>query len=106
MSDIGMPITCVSPDVHGDPKTNTTWYLCTEEGRPVCVGELVSTTRGYPCTIVGGRPPHSINSSGRVYVRFNDAVCDAEYFPSVVRLKWYDDTTMSEQTERGYAQDR
>jgi hypothetical protein len=43
----------------------------------------VTSFRGSHCTVSGGKPPHKLGSTGRVYTS------DGEYFPSVFNLVWH-----------------
>lgn len=56
-------------------------------GLTLSVGARVRTFRGEPCTVVGLRPPHKVDSSGHVTVRFKDGH-EAEFYPSVVGARW------------------
>lgn len=59
------------------------WTLVREDTfADVSLGETVETFRGEKVTLKGGRPPHKIGSTGRIYVDGH------EYFPSVCGLKW------------------
>lgn len=49
-------------------------------------GELFEDFRGNACIVSGGTPPHTISSSGRVYVEY--AKSRREYYPSVVGCEW------------------
>jgi len=54
---------------------------------PVQTGEVVNLGDGRIATVTGGRPPHTENSTGRIYVRFENGVT-GEFFPHVVGAKW------------------
>ena len=65
------------------------WKLInTKTGEPApAYGTEVTDFRGDPCILVDATPPHKEGSSGRVHVRFPEGG-EAEFFPSVVGLKW------------------
>lgn len=50
---------------------------------PVLKGAGVMNFRGETRTITGGRPPHTPNSTGKVWTQDG-----GEYYPSVFGLKW------------------
>jgi hypothetical protein len=66
------------------------WILLHKNGEPVLVGAKVTSFRGSHCTVSGGKPPHKLGSTGRVYTS------DGEYFPSVFNLVWQKTATQGE----------
>ena len=61
-----------------------------QSGDSVLLGDTITRADGEQYVITGGRPPHHGGSTGRVYVKytFEGEEFTAEYFPSVVDLKW------------------
>jgi len=62
--------------------------LCNQDdGRVMDVGEFVKDFRGDEAEITGGRAPHKMGSTGRVYVTYEDGTT-GEYYPGVFNLEW------------------
>jgi hypothetical protein len=66
------------------------WKLIDTNGNELKVGAKVMTFRNEPVTLVGMRPPHTVNSSGHVTVRFRDgrSMNEHEFYAGVVGAKW------------------
>ena len=72
------------------------WVLVREtSGETVKNGALLSDFRGETWILTGGQPPHKPSSTGRVSVRRmlqpvspDSPDTSAEFYPSVVGLKW------------------
>lgn len=54
------------------------------DGTPLKVGDKVKTFRGENRILRGWREPHTINSSGRVFVSTTPNGREEQYFPSVI----------------------
>lgn len=63
------------------------WVLVGADNIPVKAGIRVSS-RDQDYVLKGGRPPHKLGSTGRVYVTAQDRIFDSEFFPTVFGLKW------------------
>lgn len=61
------------------------WELVDKKNRPVKKGAKLKTFRGEPCTLDGFEPPHSPESTGRIYVML-DGQLNA-FYPSVCDLR-------------------
>lgn len=49
------------------------------------------------CTLMGWREPHKPNSTGRIYVRYEDETMNNEYFPGVAgKAEWVPDNWIAE----------
>ena len=59
------------------------WTLVVEEtGDEVNKGDALKTFRGEAAVLEGGRPPHHVGSSGKVYTDLG------VHYPSVYGLEW------------------
>jgi hypothetical protein len=59
-------------------------YLLHDDGRYVKIGDKVTSFRGEKATVTGW--PH--DGRNKVWVRWDDAECGSEYYPTVFDLKW------------------
>ena len=81
----------LAPIVRREPATMEQWELYDEmSGLIYEKGDIVYRSDGEEMILEGGRPPHTVASTGRVFVRWpeDEPHQVAEYFPSVVGLKW------------------
>ena len=83
--------------------SSKSWRLQDADGKPVEVGQLVSTQKDRVEFLMapldgpqlrlfelsGGEPPHKPSSTGRVYGIWSDGN-SGSYFPTVFDLKWVD----------------
>lgn len=69
--------------------TKDGWALL-HKGQPVLEGAEITCSRGEVYRITGGRPPHKLGSTGRVWVHGagEGERATREYFPSVVDCVW------------------
>lgn len=59
------------------------WQLVHETtGKPVNVGDIITSFRGIEYLCTGGMPPHHSGSTGRIMAD------DGEFFPGVFGCKW------------------
>lgn len=58
------------------------WVLFDKDDQVVIPGAQLTTFRGEPCVLEGGRPPQHDGSTGRIFTDLG------EFFPSVCGLKW------------------
>jgi hypothetical protein len=65
------------------------WHLADKAtGKPVAFGELIMDSDGDLWELVGARPPHKPESTGRIWARTKDGD-EREFFPSVLNLQWH-----------------
>ena len=81
------------------------WLLLHITNRtPVRYFEKLHHERDYkPAFIEGGRPPQHENSSGRIWVKYQDG-STGEYFPHVYGMRWemsVEDCPKRSPTDRG-----
>lgn len=60
------------------------WILLDKNNKPVMKDSVYITFKGNKITVTGGKPPHKIGSTGRIYSK----EYYQEYFPQVCNLKW------------------
>lgn len=70
-----------------DWEQRTCLLVCGRTGEPVAIGDMVDSRFG-PARVVGGSAPHKPGSTGRVYVKHQDAEYSREFFPPVFNLTW------------------
>lgn len=64
------------------------WHLVDKNSmQEMLIGEILRDSADDEWTLIGARPPHKPESTGRVYVEDEDGT--REFFPSVFDLKWY-----------------
>lgn len=80
----------LAPIVRREPATREDWELHdSDTGELILPGDVVEFFRtGEQAEVTGGRPPHKVSSTGRVYVKPIGSTDIREYFPSVFNLKW------------------
>ena len=86
----GEAVTFTNAAIAGyDPELVGDWELLYADGAAVTLGDIVVSRSQSSYVVTGGRAPHSINSSGRVYVVSNDLEAEStSFFPGVFDLKW------------------
>jgi len=52
-------------------------------GKLALKGDIISDSKGNKAVLTSWQAPHKINSSGKVYVKWEDGSVQSEYFPSV-----------------------
>lgn len=63
--------------------TRNGWTLTDQRGKPISIGQPVTSGRGDVTTLRSGTPPHRPGVSG--YVETEDG---AEFYPTVFGLRW------------------
>lgn len=60
------------------------WKLIDEStGKEVNTGDFIISFRGIVTVCTGGKPPHKVSSTGKVWT-----ASGADFYPSVFGLKW------------------
>jgi len=65
--------------------------IYSETGKQVFCGDRLKDGR-RTVTVMGWNEPHTINSSGRVFVKYGHDKIDRSYFPHVFGMKFVDNT--------------
>jgi len=63
--------------------------------KPIREGDERTSSRGEVWIVTGGRAPHTINSSGKVWCRALLMDHTSEFYPSVIDAKWMHDTSLA-----------
>lgn len=66
----------------------TQWTLISEKtGKPVQVGDTLTTFRGERVRLIGMQPPHKPEAQGKVFCE-NESHCDSVWYASVVNCRY------------------